>query len=92
MSRSDALEMSADLGERVAHVHLADGSGSTRDEHLVPGRGNQPVAEVLTALAGRGFDGTVIAEVSTRKAPDRAARAADLAEALAYARRHLGQA
>jgi sugar phosphate isomerase/epimerase len=92
VSRSDALEMSADLGERVAHVHLADGSGSTRDEHLVPGRGNQPVAEVLTALAGRGFDGTVIAEVGTRKAPDRAARAADLAEALAYARRHLGQA
>jgi sugar phosphate isomerase/epimerase len=92
VSRSDALEMAADLGDRVAHVHLADGSGATRDEHLVPGRGTQPVAEVLTWLAGRGFDGTVIAEVSTRRAPDRAARAADLAEALAYARLHLGQA
>ena len=62
-----------DLGDRLAHVHLADGTDSARDEHLIPGRGDQPVAQVLTMLAGRGFDGTVIVEVSTRRAPDRAA-------------------
>jgi sugar phosphate isomerase/epimerase len=82
--------MAYDLGDRLAHLHLADGTDSARDEHLVPGRGDQPVAEVLTQLAGRGFAGTVIAEVSTRRATDRVARAADLAEALAFARLHLG--
>ncbi len=92
VSRSDAVEMAADLGDRVAHLHLADGTDSARDEHLVPGRGTQPVARVLTWLAGRGFDGAVIAEVSTRGAADRAARVADLAETLAFARTHLGDA
>lgn len=91
VSRSDAREMVSDLGTRLAHLHLTDGTDSNRDEHLVPGRGDQPVAEVLTSLAGAGFTGTVIAEVSTRKAPDRAARIADLAETLAFARLHLGQ-
>ncbi len=91
VSRTDAIEMATDLGTRLAHVHLADGTDSNRDEHLVPGRGDQPVAAVLTQLAGTGFDGTVIAEISTRKAPDRAARLTDLAETLAYARLHLGQ-
>jgi sugar phosphate isomerase/epimerase len=46
---------------------------------------------VLLDLAARGFDGTVVVEVSTRRAADRAEREADLAEALAFARRHLGQ-
>lgn len=91
VSRSDAQEMVADLGSRLSHLHLTDGTDSNRDEHLVPGRGDQPVAEVLTSLAGTGFTGTVIAEVSTRKAPDRATRIADLAETLAFARLHLGQ-
>lgn len=89
VSRSDAIEMAGDLGERLAHLHLADGSGSARDEHLIPGRGDQPVAEVLGLLAGTGFGGSVIIEVSTRRAADRAARVVDLAEALAFARRHL---
>jgi len=90
VSRSDAVQMAADLGDRLAHLHLADGTDSARDEHLIPGRGDQPVAEVLQQLAARGFAGTVIAEVSTRRAPDRLTRAADLSEALDFARRHLG--
>ena len=89
VSQSDALEMARDLGDRLSHVHLADGSGSARDEHLIPGRGNQPVAAVLEHLVGRGFGGAVIVEVSTRAAADRAARERDLAEALAFARLHL---
>jgi sugar phosphate isomerase/epimerase len=90
VSRSDAMEMAVDLGDRLAHVHLADGTDSARDEHLVPGRGDQPVAQVLTHLASQGFVGTVIAEISTRRAPDRAARVDDLRDALAFARLHLG--
>jgi sugar phosphate isomerase/epimerase len=89
VSRSDAMEMARDLGDRLAHVHLADGTDSARDEHLIPGRGDQPVAEVLTHLARSTFDGTVILEVSTRRAADRVTREADLAEALDFARDHL---
>ena len=89
VSQSDALEMARDLGDRLVHVHLADGTGSSLDEHLVPGRGSQPCDLVLESLARRGFDGTVVVEVSTRKAANRAEREADLAEALAFARLHL---
>ncbi len=89
VSGSDAIEMAADLAERLVHVHLADGSGSSRDEHLVPGRGNQPCAELLSGLSANGFDGQVVVEISTRKALDRVERETDLAESLAFARRHL---
>ncbi|MCM2580380.1 sugar phosphate isomerase/epimerase family protein [Streptomyces meridianus] len=88
-SRSDTLAMVDRMGDRLAHVHLADGSGSGKDEHLVPGRGNQPCAEVLEKLAGSGFDGHVVVEVNTRRALSAAEREADLAEALAFTRRHL---
>ena len=89
VSGSDALAVAEDLGERLAHVHLADGTGSARDEHLVPGRGNQPGGELLEQLAASGYTGSVVLEVSTRRASSRAEREADLAEALAYARLHL---
>ncbi|MEI8055944.1 MAG: sugar phosphate isomerase/epimerase [Actinomycetes bacterium] len=92
VSGSDALEMSTDLAERLVHVHLADGSGSNRDEHLVPGRGQQPCAEVLQELAARGFAGHVVVEISTRKAADRAERERDLVEARVFAGRHLAAA
>ena len=92
VSGSDALAMAENLGDRLAHLHLADGSGSNRDEHLVPGRGSQPCAAVLERLARTGFDGTVVLEVSTRRAANRAEREADLAEALAFARLNLAAA
>jgi sugar phosphate isomerase/epimerase len=89
VSQSDALEMADVMGDRLAHVHIADGNGTPRDEHLVPGRGEQPCGELLEGLADRGFDGLVVVEVNTRKCEDRAEREADLAEALAYTRLHL---
>jgi sugar phosphate isomerase/epimerase len=89
VSRTDALEMAATMGERLSHVHIADGTGTARDEHMVPGRGTQPCAELLEGLAGRGFGGLVVVEVNTRKADDRAEREADLAEALAFTRLNL---
>ena len=92
VSQSDALAMANELGDRLVHVHLADGAGTPRDEHLVPGRGTQPCAEVLELLARRSFDGTVVVEVNTRRAESRADREADLAEALAYTRLHLASA
>jgi sugar phosphate isomerase/epimerase len=91
-ARTDAIEMAAEMGPALAHVHLGDGTGDARDEHLVPGRGNQPCAELLASLSGRGFAGSVAVEVATRRSPSRAARKADLAEALAFAREHLAAA
>ena len=88
-ARSDALAMAGAMGDRLAHVHLGDGTGEGRDEHLVPGRGNQPCAELLQSLAGRGYAGSVAVEVGTRRAASRAEREAALAEALAFARQHL---
>ena len=92
-SGSDALAMADELGGRLAHVHLADGTGNPAgpfpDEHLVPGRGGQPCAELLTRLAATGYPGVVVVEVKTTRAPTQDARVADLAESLAFARRHL---
>jgi sugar phosphate isomerase/epimerase len=86
---SDALAMLDALGDRLAHLHLADGLGSAKDEHLVPGRGGQPCAQVLGELAARSWPGTVVVEVNTRRCRSRAEREADLAESLAFARLHL---
>ncbi|MGH3150693.1 MAG: sugar phosphate isomerase/epimerase family protein [Streptosporangiaceae bacterium] len=95
-SGSDALAMAAELGGRLAHVHLADGTGAPAgpfpDEHLVPGRGGQPCAELLTLLPATGFDGVVVVEVNTNKAPTHQDRLDDLAESLAFARQHLSLA
>ena len=95
-SGSDALAMATELGGRLAHVHLADGTGSPTgpfpDEHLVPGRGGQPCAELLALLSATGYRGTVVVEVNTNKAPNREARLADLAQSLAFAREHLSLA
>ncbi|MFQ6172261.1 sugar phosphate isomerase/epimerase family protein [Oryzobacter sp. R7] len=88
---SDAMQMVRDLGSRLAHLHLADGVGSPRDEHLVPGRGTQPCAEVLETLAAQAFSGDVIVEVATRRVGE-AQRELDLAEALAFARLNLASA
>jgi len=89
VSETDALRMADDLGDSLVHVHLADGTGSFRDEHLIPGRGHQPCAELLERLAQRRFSGTVVVEVTTRRAANRSERESDLAEALAFARLHL---
>ena len=89
VSGTDAVVMARDLGERLSHIHLADGSGSNRDEHLIPGRGSQPCVGLLEQVASSGFDGVVTVEVSTRRAASREDRERDLAEALAFARLHL---
>ena len=88
VSQSDAMDMAQRMDDRLAHVHIADGIGGPRDEHLVPGRGDQPCAELLETLAANGFAGTIVVEVNTRRAESRAEREADLAEALAFTRLH----
>jgi sugar phosphate isomerase/epimerase len=91
-SGSDPLLLAEQLGSRLRHVHMTDGSGSAKDEHLVPGRGTQPCAEMLELLAEQGFGGSVVLEINTRKAGSHAERIADLTEALVFTRFHLAAA
>lgn len=89
---ADSLAMAKALDDRLTHLHMADGTGSSRDEHLIPGRGMQPCAAVLEYLAARDWRGTVVLEVTTRRARNTAEREADLAEALAFTRLNLAAA
>ena len=93
VSGSDAYAMAEELNGRLAHVHMADGTGvAYRDEHLVPGRGTQPCAPLLHKLAADRYSGAVVLEVNTRRATTREARLADLAESLEFIRHHLANA
>ena len=86
----NALETVADIQDKLAIVHLTDGSGSLRDEHLVPGRGKMPVAETLQYLAKHNWSGDVVVEVNTRLVAKKTTRTAMLKESLEFARKHLG--
>jgi sugar phosphate isomerase/epimerase len=88
---TDALALAERMGGGLTHLHLADGTGIPRDEHLVPGRGGQPCAEVCEWFAGNVGAGQVVVEINTRRARGKADRAKELAEALLFARLHLGQ-
>ena len=88
VAHSDPVAMARRLGDRLRHIHLTDGTGSAKDEHLVPGRGTQPAAELLGHLADQGFEGHIVLEVNTRKASNSEQRSADLAESLAFVHEH----
>ena len=87
-AQADCLELARRLDRSLRHVHLTDGSGSAKDEHLIPGRGGQPVAALLRHLAGSGFDGHLVLEVNTRRSGGRQGRDDDLVEALEFTRLH----
>ncbi|MFL6119579.1 sugar phosphate isomerase/epimerase family protein [Actinophytocola sp.] len=85
----DALALRRRMGDALRHVHLADGTGLPRDEHLAPGRGTQPCAEICESVTN--FTGQVVVEISTRRARTGTERTKALAESLLFARLHLGQ-
>jgi sugar phosphate isomerase/epimerase len=88
IARSDVVEMAQRMGPRLRHVHLTDGSGSAKDEHLVPGRGVMEAAAFLRHVADAGFDGHIVLEINTRRASSREERERDLVESLEFAREH----
>src|SRR4051794_9279370 len=88
IAQTSPVEMAERLGSRLRHIHLTDGSGSAKDEHLVPGRGVMDAAGFLRHLARSGFGGHLVLEINTRKAGTREEREADLRESLAFAREH----
>lgn len=89
IARQDPVAMAERLGPRLRHVHLTDGTGSAKDEHLVPGRGTVGAETFLHHLARSGFDGEVVLEINTRRCDSAAERLADLRESLEFAQRHL---
>ena len=88
IAKSDPIEMAVRMGSRLTHIHLTDGSGSAKDEHLVPGRGVMRAAEFLRHIADAGFSGDVVLEINTRRAVTEAEREKDLRESLDFAREH----
>lgn len=87
----DALTLMEQLGQSLTHIHLADGLGSKKDEHLPPGQGNQPCAEVLKRSRAMDSVKSVAVEVNTRYAESRDDRIHTLRETLRFAREHLAQ-
>ena len=88
-SNQQSLDLARSWGSRLRHVHLTDGTGSIKDEHLVPGRGDQQADRGAQYLAEQDFAGHVVLEVNCRRSGTRAQREAELAESLAFARLHL---
>lgn len=96
LSGRDSLDYAMAMGDRLRHIHLCDGlrsvdEGNMHDEHLVPGHGNQPVAETLTWLVNQGFDGHVIAEIGLHRIRNQQTKLDMLIETAAFAKEHLGQ-
>jgi sugar phosphate isomerase/epimerase len=88
IAHSDPVEMASRLGERLRHIHLTDGTGSAKDEHLVPGRGSVGAEEFLRHASATGFRGDVVIEINTRKCATREERERDLRDSLEFARAH----
>lgn len=90
---STAQQRSLDLverwGDRLAHVHLTDGKGSFKDDHLLPGEGDQDAWAVVRELGRRGFEGHIVLEASTRRARTGGERAELLRSALENTRENL---
>src|SRR3954466_11020709 len=88
IARDDPVAMAERLGDRLRHIHLTDGTGSAKDEHLVPGRGTTRAAELLRHRARREFAGEIVVEINPRRCSNREEREADLRESLEFAREH----
>lgn len=92
----DSLEYAMAMGDRLRHIHLCDGTrsvddGNMKDQHLLPGRGTEPVAEVLTMLAENHFTGHVVAEIGLHHVRNPRVRLEMLVETVAFAKKYVGQ-
>jgi sugar phosphate isomerase/epimerase len=69
-ARQDLLERYHLLRDRIRHLHLSDSTSTRGDEHLPPGQGTLPLAELAAAMVADGFDGQVVLEVAVGRLPD----------------------
>lgn len=90
-SQRQSLDLMRAWGDRLAHVHLTDGRGSLKDEHLLPGEGDQNAWTLVEELAAQAFSGHIVLEISSRRARSRHEREEMLADSLASIRRVLAR-
>jgi sugar phosphate isomerase/epimerase len=69
-ARQDLLALYAAMGGRVRHLHLSDSTSSRGDEHLPPGAGTLPLADLADAMVADGYDGAIVLEVAIRRLPE----------------------
>ena len=90
-SQRQSLDLMHAWGDRLAHVHLTDGRGSLKDEHLLPGEGDQNAWTLVEELGAQGFPGHIVLEISSRRARSRHEREEMLADSLASIRKVLAK-
>lgn len=69
-ARQDLLAVYDGMRGRVRHLHLSDSTSTRGDEHLPPGAGTLPLAELADAMVADGYDGAVVLEVAIRRLPE----------------------
>src|SRR3954466_1807209 len=60
IAQDDPIAMADRLGSRLRHIHLTDGTGNAKDEHLVPGRGTTGAAKFLPPRSPPAFGGKTV--------------------------------
>ena len=91
-AQCSALDLVQRWGERLTHIHLTDGSGSFRDEHLMPGQGGQHAWQVVREAVQGGFRGDVVLEVNTRRLSGPRERRVALSRSLVETRQAIADA
>lgn len=95
LSGLNSLELATEFKDKIAHIHLCDGrihDGSvprTKDEHLLPGQGEQPIAQTLQFLNNNGWTGSIVAEVNLRGFKNPQAKLKALKDTLDYTRQFI---
>lgn len=62
--RADLLEFYGATRGQVAHLHLSDSTMTKGDEHLLPGAGVLPLADLAAEMVKDGFAGHVVLEIA----------------------------
>ena len=83
--RRDILELYGMWRGRVSHLHLSDSTTNRGDEHLPPGMGKLPLADLAKAMIADDFSGHVVLEVGIGRLPE-PTRDAVTADCVAFAR------
>lgn len=69
-ARQVLLERYEVMRGRIRHLHLSDSTSTRGDEHLPPGQGTLPLADLAAAMVADRFDGQVVLEVAVGRLPD----------------------
>lgn len=86
VAKLDILEQWRQLAPRMRHLHLSDATGRPVDEHLLPGKGNLPLTQLLHQVAQHPTSIDVVIEVNTSSHRTPESRLESLKAAVEYVR------